>query len=329
MGEAPAYPPQSAGARMVSSVPVAREEATVGEVLGLIVAPDSPRWDALTYTLVLDDEGRLVGLVTIEQLSNTPPDTQLSAVMRRDVASVAPEADQEEAVRVAISRGLDAVPVVEADGEVLGAIDEDAILRILHEEHVEDMLLQSGVRPEPGFDIAGATAPQLVRRRLPWLVVGLAGGMLATEVVRGFEATLQRRLELAFFIPVIVYMADAVATQTETIFIRSMATGSLDVRRYVVREQGIGALIALASAALMAAFAQLRFGEPRISAIVGLSMLASIFAGVSIAVLIPWALARLGKDPAYGAGPFATIVQDVLSIVIYFVVATAVLFAAA
>lgn len=326
MAEEGPYPSGSVGALIARSVPFARGDAAAGEALARIADPTSARWDSLTYTLVLDDDRRLAGLVTIEQLNNADPETPLSAIMRRDLATVGPAEDEEAALRAAIAHRLDAVPVVDASGAVLGVVDEDAILRLLHDEHAEDMLLRSGVRTPPGgLDIAGASAMQLVRRRLPWLIVGLIGGMFATEIVHGFEATLEQRLELAFFIPVIVYMADAVATQTETIFIRSMATGPLNVRRYVLREQAIAALIALASAVLMGLFAQVRFREPAVALIVGLAMLASVFVGVSIAVLIPWTLTKLGRDPAYGSGPFATIVQDVLSIVIYFAVAASIL----
>lgn len=303
-------------------IATARDTDRVQDVLDRIEQSDLA-WDTLTYTFVIDHEGRPVGALSIEMLNNEEPQMPVTRVMR-DVPVLHEDDDQEEAVRLAIRHRLDAVPVVDPDDRILGVIDHQAIFKVLQEENAEDRLLGSGIVAHAGEALTGGPV-RLAWRRLPWLLVGLAGGMLAAEVVGGFEETLARRLELAFFIPVVVYMADAVATQTETIYIRGMSVVDMSLGRYVLREALTASMLAAACAAGIVVFARFRFSAPATALIVGASMFLSVITAAFIAVLIPWALERTGADPALGAGPFATIVQDIVTILIYFTVATMVL----
>jgi magnesium transporter len=320
------YPAESVGRHRVERVPTARADETIAGVLARIAAVAS--WDSLTYVYVLDAERRPIGLVTIEELFAGPPSATLGERMRRDLEVVRPLDDQERAAVIAIDRELDAVPVVDENGAFEGAVDYDGLLEILHHEHVEDLLRRGGVRTHrPIADALDGRVRDLVGLRLPWLLLGLAGGMVATALVELFEPALRRELALAFFIPVIVYMSDAVGTQTETIYVRSLALGRRDVGRYLAREARVGLTIGAICALLMAAFALLWFGSTRVAAIVGMAMFASIAIATLIGVAVPWTLERLGRDPAFGSGPLATVVQDLLSLLVYFGVASLVLLA--
>lgn len=317
--------PETAGRHLVAHVPAARPDDTTAKVLAIVNA--APRqWDSLTYIYICDDERRPVGVVSIEQLHAAESAAKMADLMRRDVPTVRDDADQEEAAVLAIRTELDAVPVVDSAGHFLGAIDHDAILHILRREHIEDTLRRSGIGSDQRVvNVLAVRVTDLIRLRLPWLLLGLVGGMLATIVVNLFEKTLEQQLALAFFIPVIVYMSDAVGTQTETIFIRNLALERLDVGRYMLREAAVGVALGAVCAALMAVFAVAVFRSPEVALVVGLAMLVSIFAATFIAVAIPWAFNRFGKDPAFGSGPFATIVQDLLSLTVYFIIATLIL----
>ena len=320
------YPRESAGNYIEEFVPTAAPEDTASIVIQQIM--DSAReWDSLTYIYVLDHDKRPTGIVAIEKLFAAQATDIMSKIMRSDIKAVYPYADQEEVVIKAITGKLDAVPVVDSEGRFIGAIDHDSILAILHYENVEDYLRLSGIRAvHPIVDIAKAHAVDLVRLRIPWLILGLIGGMLATVIVNSFEHALEKEIALAFFIPVIVYMSNAVGTQTQTIFIRSLSLEALDVRKYVLQESLVGLAMASVLSMLIFIFTVGYLQSIEVAAIVGLAMLASIFAAVFIAILIPWVLSRFRKDPAFGSGPFATIIQDILSIVIYFTVATLILF---
>jgi magnesium transporter len=320
------YPQGSAGIYLVKAVPTSSPDDTAAQILRKLA--EAPKeWDSLTYIFVLDTERKPVGVVSIEKLYASPPASRMSEVMRTDIDVADPNADQEEAVVKAVNRELDAMPVVDSEGRFIGAIDHDGILDILHREHIEDILRLSGIHSERTIvDILRTRTLELVRLRVPWLVLGLVGGMLATIVVNFFESALEKELALAFFIPVIVYMSDAVGTQTETIFIRSLSLGAVNVRQYLAREAGVGLAIALVCSALISVFAAIFMKSLELAMIVGLAMFMSIFVSVFVAVLIPWLLNKLKRDPAFGSGPFATIIQDILSLTIYFLVATLILF---
>lgn len=174
---------------------------------------------------------------------------------------------------------------------------------------------------EPITDIVKFSATRLVKVRLPWLLVGLVGGMVATLIVRFFEGALLEKLALAFFIPVIVYMSDAVGTQTETLFIRALVIEKIDLGKYLIKEMLVGFLLGSALGILLFGYSMFVFDDFDVSLIVGLSILIASTLSVVIATLVPLVLRHFGKDPAIGAGPFTTIAQDILALLIYFAVA--------
>lgn len=178
---------------------------------------------------------------------------------------------------------------------------------------------------EPITDIVKFRISRLVKLRLPWLLVGLLGGMVATLIVRFFEGALERKLALAFFIPVIVYMSDAVGTQTETLFIRALVIEKISLKKYLLKETVIGFFLGAVLSVLSYIYAVLVFNDASVAAIVGISMIISLTFAVLIATFVPLILRSFGKDPAVGAGPFTTIVQDILSLLVYFLVAVLIL----
>jgi magnesium transporter len=160
--------------------------------------------------------------------------------------------------------------------------------------------------------------------RLPWLALGLAGAMLASGLVGAFEDALRENILLAFFVPAVVYMADAVGTQTETVVIRAIAVG-IPLRVIARRELVSGALIGCALAVAFFVFADLAWGDGRVALVVSVALLLSTAIATAVAMVIPYLLDQLGLDPAFGAGPLATVIQDLLSIAVYFTAAVALL----
>jgi magnesium transporter len=146
--------------------------------------------------------------------------------------------------------------------------------------------------------------------------------MVSAGIVASFEDELAQQVLLAFFIPAVVYMADAVGTQTEAVVIRGISVG-VPVRRVLARELTSGLIIGVLIAAAFFPFAYLVWGNGRLAATVALALLASTATATGVAMGLPYALDRLGRDPAFGAGPLGTVIQDLLSIVIYFAVAVA------
>jgi magnesium transporter len=150
--------------------------------------------------------------------------------------------------------------------------------------------------------------------------VGLAGALVAAWIVGSFEERLQGNVALAFFIPGIVYMADAVGTQTETLVIRGLSVG-VPIGEVVRRELLTGLFVGLALSATFLPLAWLGW-EGDVAVAAALALFAASSTATLVAMVLPWLFSRLGRDPAFGSGPLATVIQDLASILIYFAIAT-------
>ncbi|WP_043500962.1 magnesium transporter, partial [Georgenia sp. SUBG003] len=238
---------------------------------------------------------------------------------------VAPSTAQERAAWLAVQHAEPTLAVVDDAGRFAGLVPAPTLLGVLLEEHDEDMARLAGFG---GSSASARTATvEPVRRRLahrlPWLLVGLAGALLAAAIVGRFEEQLASEVLIAYFVPGVVYMADAVGTQTEALVIRGLSLG-IGVRRIALRETLTGVLLGALLGALALPMVWALWGRADVAAAVALALLAASSIASLIALVLPWLIHRLGKDPAFGSGPLATVVQDVLTVAIYLVVATAV-----
>ena len=175
-------------------------------------------------------------------------------------------------------------------------------------------------------DDAKEPVGHLLEHRLPWLTLGLLGGMATAVIISKYESILSRDLRLAFFLPIIVYMSDAVGTQTETIYVRHLAKKGAGLSGYLAKEVLLGLGLGLIFGLALAVFAYLWLHSIKIAWTVGLAMFINVLIAPVLALAIPTILAREHTDPALGAGPFATILQDLISILIYFLIATLIIF---
>ena len=219
--------------------------------------------------------------------------------------SVRPETDQEHVATWALKHNVASVPVVSASGQLLGAVPPLALLHVLRHEHVEDLHRLAGIRRETKTARAALEAPpaRRARHRLPWLLVGLVGSSLSAVLMSHFEALLEAQIAVAFFIPGIVYLADAIGTQTEAIAVRGLSLTEVPLRRMLWSEVKTGSLIG----AILAAFAFVgvivAFRNVRLAAAVGASLLAAGMTAAAVGIGFPALLAHLKKDPAFGSGP--------------------------
>lgn len=165
----------------------------------------------------------------------------------------------------------------------------------------------------------------LVWHRLPWLMLGMIGGVGTTVLVSGFQSVLERDVRLAFFIPVIVYLSDAVGIQTETIYIRNLKGRVSKFSKYFVKETLFGFSLGVIFGIALGGFAYMWLRDVAVSITVGVAVLINVTVAPVLAVLIPTILKREHADPALGASPVATVLQDLISILVYFGVASAII----
>ena len=279
-----------------------------------------------TAHLAVVDAGQLCGIVRIEDLLPAPARMTAASLMNREPAVVGPGIDQEQAAWHAVQRGESTLAVLDDDGRFVGFVPPARLLEVLLWEHNEDIARLGGVLRRETIARRAHDEPlgRRLWRRLPWLALGLLGALVAAFIVERFEASLATSLELAMFLPGVIYLAAAVGMQTETLIVRGLSLG-FDYRRMVFVELVTGLAIALVLPLLFFAGAVLVWGQPGLVGVVALALAAATAAASLVAMTLPWLIARLGTDPAIGSGPLATVTQDLLSITLYFTVATALL----
>ena len=190
---------------------------------------------------------------------------------------------------------------------------------------MDNFLRLGGVSERHPHPLDDQNALKAFRARIPWLAIGLIGGFLAGGIAALFEVALKKEIALAFFLPLVVYMADAVGTQTETVLVRALAYGKISIVDQLLRESRVGSMIGGAIGLLAGLALWIVEGRPAVALVVALTLAVTALAATVVASLLPLGLDRLGVDPALASGPVATVIQDMLSVAIYLGIATAVL----
>lgn len=310
---------ETAAQHATRQVPVFGPEERVADVHAALTRQ---RYDCASHIVICSGQ-RFLGLIRIEDLLVAPGELNLDALMDREAPRVMPGVDQEIAAWHAVQHQESALAVVDAQGVLIGVIPPHRLLAVLLSEHEEDLTRIGGFIK--GTETARISSEEPVirrfRHRIPWLLVGLMGALLAANFVGQFEAQLQDKVMLAFFLPGIVYLADAVGTQTETVVVRGLSVG-IGMRRMLVRELIAGLAIGMALMLVAGPLVWLLWREPDIALCVGIAVFAACGTATLAAMALPWMLSTGGMDPAFGSGPLATVVQDLLSIVIYFSIAS-------
>lgn len=313
---------ETVGEHLVASVARAGAAESAGEALARLAA-EKPA--SVEIVCVVDAAGRFLGALPLARVFALERSARLGDAMQREFPRVSPDDDQEHAASLALHHAVDALPVVDRQGRLAGVMTSQALLQVLRREHVEDLHRLAGIQRETSRARHAIEDPPLrrARHRLPWLVAGLVGSGLATAVMAAFEATLRAQIAVAFFVPAIVYLADAVGTQTEAIAVRGLSLTRAGIGPLLAGELRTGMLIGAALGVFAYGPILAVFGDARLAAAVSTSIFAAGSVAAALGLAFPWLLARLRLDPAYGSGPLATVIQDILSILVYFTVVRA------
>jgi len=319
------FPPNTAGSRMITTFPRVQFGETVKSVEGTLVEK-AKTFDTLDYVYVTDKDNVIRGVVSIKEiLGISRKDVKVEEVMKEDLIVAHPSTPQEEIVYLALSHNIKAIPIVDKRRHLLGIVPYDTILQIFNEEVREDIFKFGGIFHKVGkeFTTIKSPAPDMIKRRLPWLIIGVLGGAITASIVSSFEHVLSALLALAAFAPVLAYVSDAVGTQSETLAVRSIALDpKLSLKSYFIREILVALSLALACGLLITAVAVIGWRNSALGFIVGVSMFLSIIAAVFISTFLPFLFKQLNLDPAIASGPFATMISDIATIAIYFGVAS-------
>ncbi|MBT7710829.1 MAG: magnesium transporter [Deltaproteobacteria bacterium] len=281
------------------------------------------------YIYVVDENYKLLGVISLRQLVVEKPDAPLKDIMATDIFSVKTDVDQEEVARIVARYDILAVPVIDETHKLVGIVTVDDVIDIIRLEATEDMLKMAGA----GDDfVETQSVLRSTRIRLPWLFAACLGGIFAVFIISQFEASLQKLAYLAAFIPVIMGMGGNIGTQSSTIVVRGLATGRLHIKdlwSVVLKELATGVILGLVYGVFIAIVAQVVFNETQSSGAfaisIGLAVLSSMSIAALVGSLVPMVLARINIDPAVATGPFVTTSIDIASVFFYFTIATTLL----
>lgn len=313
---------ETAGRYLLASVPRARSDQTIDEV---IVDVTTRKYDCLDVICVLDANECLFGVMPITGLFALPRETIIGSVAHRTFPKVHATTGQERMASLALHHSLSAIPVIDANDRLLGIVPSAALLHILRLEHEKDIHRFAGITWEENRAREAIEQSPLrrLRFRLPWLLFGLLGSVLATFIMARFETALSTRPSIAFFVPGLVYLADAIGTQAEAVAVRGLSLSHAGLGFLIGGEIRTGILIGLVLAALTFPCVWLAFGDVYLALAVASALVVAGGIATTIGLFLPWLLERLGSDPAYGSGPLATIIQDLLSLLTYFIIVSA------
>ncbi len=315
------YEDDTAGGIMVPDFIALKEDITAKEAIESL-QKENLDVEMPFYLYVVDEYGKLVGVSSLRQLVVVPPDKPLKEFMTRDVFSVHTAMDQEEVAKIVAKYDILAVPVVDDSNKIVGIVTVDDVIDIFRREATEDMLKMAGVGEE---FIETKSVMRSSRLRLPWLFASCIGGIIASVIIGRFMGSISKIAYLAAFIPVIMGMGGNIGIQSSTIVVRGLATGRLNIRDMwpvILKELLIGLFLGIIYGVLIATFAQASYSTFKLALSVGIAVVCSMTLAALSGSMVPMIFARINIDPAVATGPFVTTAIDIISVSIYFIIAT-------
>ena len=316
------YAEDSAGGIMSPDFFALDKELTVREAI--VSLQENEDAESAFYVYCVNEEGTLVGVLSLRQLLMRPPHTQLKDMMVSDVISVPVTRDQEEVARIVAKYDLIALPVTDEFNKLVGIITVDDVIDVLRDEATEDMMLMAGVGDE---DVALSSTIGAVRTRLPWLLAAAGGGLGAAVMIGFFEGELKLRAQLAAFIPIVMGLGGNIGVQASTIVVRGIAMGQLEPGKFLAalwHELKVVAIIAVICASLVAGLSLTMSGSAMdMAGAVATSLLVVMTLGALLGTAVPMMSHRFGIDPAVATGPILTTAIDLFGVLIYFLIAKA------
>ena len=313
------YEEDTAGGIMAKELVSVNENLTIAACLKEI-SSQAEEVDEIYYIYVIDDTEKLKGILSLKKLILNPTNTKISKLYNADVKMVNTDARQEEVAEIMDKYDLVTIPVVDDIGRLKGRITFDDVIDFVREEAEKDYQMVSGITGdvEPGDKIW-----EVLRARLPWLLIGLLGGILGAVVLSNNEESLKTVTELAFFIPLIAAMGGNVGVQSSSIVVQSIASGVKDIEttsRKLIKEVSVALFTATIFAILIFTYNFFSQGNMNLTYSVSLSLFIVILFASLFGTVIPMILNRFKIDPALATGPFITTMNDILGLLIYLVI---------
>ena len=329
------YPENSAGSIMTTEYVSLRPQMTIAEAIQRIRRTGVDK--ETIYTCYVTVERKLLGTVSVKDMLLAPNENiPVSEIMDEHVISVNTMTDQEEVAQMLSKYNFLALPVVDTDGRMVGIVTFDDAMDVLVEETTEDIEKMAGMLPSEKTYLR-STPWDLFKHRIPWLMLLMVSATFTGMIITGFESKLAAQVVLTAFIPMLMDTGGNSGSQASVTVIRALSLGELELRdlpKVVWKEIQTAVLCGVALAALCFAkimlFDRLLLGNTDITALTAFVVCATMAVTVLVAKVVgctlPMVAKKLGFDPAVMASPFITTIVDALSLLVYFGIASALLF---
>lgn len=320
------YPEESVGRLMTPDYIRVRAEWTVEHAIEHIrkYGQDSEIFNILYVT---DGNGLLIDIVRMRRIILAAPGTVIKSILNYNCVSISAFEDREVAVETIQRYDVNALPVVDSEGVLVGIVTVDDIMDVAEEEVTEDIQKGAGMAPlETKY--SAASPVQLFRKRIGWLLILIFVNLISAGVISNYEEYVMEFITLALFMPLVIASGGNCGAQSATLMVRALATGDVELGDWlksVGKEIFVGILLGGAMALIAGGVGQLYGGDTKIAVIVGLSMISIVFIANAFGALLPFVLSRIKVDPAAASTPLITSLMDVLGLLIYFSIAVVVL----
>lgn len=315
------YEEKTAGSIMTTEFVAVNKLQTVAETMQQLKV-EAPDAETIYYLYVVDEDKHLVGVISLRDLIIADGDQIIGDCMNEKVVSVSVGKNQEEVAQMIMDYDFLALPAVDFQNHLLGIITVDDILDVVDEEASEDYSKLAAVTDVHRIEDSPFSA---AKKRLPWLIILLFLGLFTASLIGQFEATLEQVAILAIFMPLIAGMAGNTGTQSLAVAVRGLATGEFakgGKLTLMLKETATGLIIGGVCGIMITLIIYVWKGELFLGMLVGISLLATLTIATLSGSIIPLVMERFNIDPAVASGPFITTINDLISISIYFGIAT-------
>lgn len=278
--------------------------------------------DEIYYVYVIDSDGVLKGTLSLKRMLLSPPDSKIKEILNDDVITIRVDAKQDEVSNIMDKYDLVALPVIDGVGRLVGRITIDDVVDVIREEAEKDYQMASGITED--VEISDSVWIH-TRARIPWLLIGMFGGILASQVIGSFEAMLIDYPQMMYFVPLIAAMGGNVGIQSSAIIVQSLASGSMGIDTTwgkLMKELAIALLNASVLSIIIFGYNYFIGADFALTTTVALAMFSVVVFASLFGTFIPLLLKNMKIDPAVATGPFITTMNDIIGMFIYLTIGT-------
>ncbi len=279
--------------------------------------------ETIYYVYVIDGDRKLTGFISLRDILVAPSNSIIADVMHKNVISACVDEDKEVVAKRLSNYDFLAIPIVDDANKLIGIVTVDDIVDVVIEESTEDIYKYGAVGEY--IDYMKSNVFQMARQRMPWLLILIFVGFISAWVLEVNSVHLKAVIALSFFVPLLLGAGGNAGTQSSTIVIRGLATGSIkieDVLQVIKKEMIVGVVVGAFMAAMVSLRAVWLDQDPKVGITVGFAMIITVTLATTLGAFLPILFKKLKLDPALMSGPFITSIVDIVSLFVYFRIAT-------